>query len=57
MLGFWLGGICGYTYVAPIPGPVFPPAEGVGIGRKRYPIDDEEILEFLELWTVWNDIE
>lgn len=58
MLAFWLGGICGYTFVPPVPGPLFPPAaEGVGIGRKHYPIDDAEILEFLQLWTAWNDIE
>jgi hypothetical protein len=25
--------------------------------RGRHPIDDEEILEFLQLWTAWNDIE
>jgi hypothetical protein len=56
MLAYWMGGACGYTFVPPIPGPVFLPSEGIGVG-KRYPIDDEEILEFLELWTTWNDIE
>ena len=25
--------------------------------RGRYPIDDAEILEFLQLWTIWNDVE
>jgi hypothetical protein len=58
MLGFWLGGICGYTFV-PVPAKV--PAivsreEGISAGR-RYPIDDEEILEFLQAWTIWNDVE
>ena len=62
MLAFWLGGACGYPFV-PIPVPpevlpeVLPPSlEGIGAGR-RYPIDDEEILEVLKIWTVWQDIE
>lgn len=62
MLAFWLGGACGYPFVPIVPPGVLPevPAivsrEGIGAGR-RYPIDDAEILEFLQLWTVWNDIE
>jgi hypothetical protein len=66
MLAYWLGGACSYPFVPvpipPEPIPVLPPLDVEGLGKRqrggrRYPIDDTEILEFLELWTVWNDIE
>jgi hypothetical protein len=40
----------------PLPQPV-DLSGGVPHLAKRYPIDDEEITEFLRLWVTWNDVE
>jgi hypothetical protein len=66
MLAFWLGGACSYPYIVPpipepVPLPPSPPAlvaEGLPFAKHgRYPIDDEEVLDFLRIWVSWNDIE
>ena len=62
LLAFWMGGACGWSYI-PVPIPPIPPLpilvpEEGGLafaGRRR--IDDEEVEEFLQIWTVWNDNE
>jgi hypothetical protein len=63
MLAFWLGGAC--APLLPIPPeppqpiPPSPPSLVLPGGRQHHrPFnDDEEILEFLRLWVIWNDIE
>ena len=59
MLAFWLGG-ANLPPFHPLPAVSF--EDGVSHARhhgpaRRYPIDDEEVTEFLEWWTAWNDIE
>ena len=65
MLLYWLGGAC--APLLPIP-PIIPPepvppiavsAEGLPFAKheKRPIIDDEEVVEFLRIWTLWNDVE
>jgi hypothetical protein len=55
LLAFWIGGACGWTFV---PRPVAPvPEGGLPFERKRPIIDDAEILEFLQMWVAWQNIE
>ena len=67
MLAYWLGGACSYPLlpvppepipVPPLPAPPALVAEGLPFAKHgRYPIDDEEIFEFLQIWSLWNDVE
>lgn len=59
MLAFWMGGANLPPFV-PLPAVSF--EDGVSYAKhhgpaRRYPIDDEEVIEILEWWTAWNDIE
>lgn len=62
MLAFWMGGACApFLPVPPIPPePPKPPAlvsaEGPPFAGRPF-IDDEELIEFLKIWVVWNDVE
>ena len=57
LLAFWMGGAYGYGFVpAPLPVPVPGPVEGVAFGKRPF-IDDDEVMEFLQWWTLWNSIE
>jgi hypothetical protein len=60
ILAYWLGG-GNWHYLPTPPIPPFVPASdltgGLPHGRRhpgRYPIDDEEIVEFIEWWTGWS---
>jgi hypothetical protein len=62
LLAFWIGG-ANFHFV---PTPIIPPSPPIsdvvsgGLPYARHhgrPIDDNEILEFLEIWTTWNDNE
>ena len=66
LLAFWIGG-AHFHYVPPEPPYLPPPYEPI-IGsdgpsflkhhERRRPVnDDAEILEFLQVWTLWNDVE
>lgn len=63
LLAFWMGGAAFHYIPGWIDKGEFAIAEGgEGIGklareRHGYPINDEEIFEFLQAWTMWNDIE
>jgi hypothetical protein len=57
LLAFWLGGACGYPFI-PQPIPVSGPDLTGGLAAaRRHPIDDPEVIEFLEWWTLFNDVE
>lgn len=59
LLAFWIGGACAPAFI-PSPLPAGVAGEGIPFDRhigRRPPIDDEEILEFLQTWVTWQDIE
>jgi hypothetical protein len=72
MLAFWIGG-ANWHYMPEPPVPPAPPyipgdltggiphgkhhGKGERKAQELYLIDDEEILEWLRTWTIWNDIE
>lgn len=60
MLAFWLGGAALNYKPKPPYEPIIGP-DGPGFakhhGRQRPIVDDDEILEFLRIWTLWNDVE
>ena len=65
MLAFWTGGgnySSTWFPAGPVISPYIPISDLTGGApsakvRKRHPIDDEEILEFLQMWVTWNDVE
>ena len=62
LLAYWMGGAHGYSFVPVPPVPSAPGIDegGVPLARHHFrphPIDDDEILEFLKIWTTWQDIE
>lgn len=59
VLAYWLGG-GNLPPFHPLPAISF--EDGVSHAKHhgpagRFPIDDPEVIEFLEWWTAWNDIE
>ena len=60
LLAFWLGG-ANFRYALIPPIPPQPPISDVVSGglpaRYKRRIDDEEIFEFLQIWTLFNDNE
>ena len=69
LLAFWMGGAA-FHYLPPPPAPPYIPGDltgGIPHGKHHrkgerkaqelYLIDDEEIIEWLRTWTIWNDIE
>lgn len=56
-LAFWMGGAA-WHYVPSRERELIVGEGGLPFHKPgRYPIDDEEILEFLQIWTLWNDVE
>jgi hypothetical protein len=67
MLAYWLGG-GNFHYIPRPPEPPIPPfvpASDLTSGglphakhhKPRVILDDEEILDFIRIWTLWNDNE
>jgi hypothetical protein len=63
MLAYWLGG-ANFHYIPPPPIPPYIPVSdltgGLPHDKRRLPgiiRDDGEILEFLQIWVPWQDIE
>ena len=58
MLAFWMGGANLWHSVPSRERELIIGGEGVPFHKRgRYPVDDEEILEFLRLWVIWNDVD
>lgn len=56
MLAFWMGGAALPLAIVP----PFPVRLEDGLAYRRHPRvirDDQEIIDFLQTWTLWNDIE
>lgn len=57
MLAFWMGGAA-WHYVPSRERELIVGEGGLPFHKPgRYPIDDEEVLDFIRLWVAWNDIE
>jgi hypothetical protein len=57
LLAFWMGGAA-WHYVPSRERELIVGEGGLPFHKPgRYPIDDDECLEFLRLWVAWNDIE